>query len=176
MKITAVVSFGALVVLLTACQSDSPKIQIPPKWPGAPYHLSFGPPPAQPNPSGLTIPQIKWDANPEMLQTRVDLVIQFDSSQVKSDEPVVNFITMPAVDIKGPQGSLPDKYVATASSFLGKLITAYCMNGKTSISVALTRSSIPMSPTMDQINAKRIADWTPIELDFKNPRKCAQHK
>jgi hypothetical protein len=30
-----------------------------------------------------------------------------------------------------------------------------------------------MNPTDDQINAKRLSDWTPIELDFKNPHpKC----
>jgi hypothetical protein len=47
------------------------------------------------------------------------------------------------------------------------------MKGKIKISVSLTRSSIPMNPTDDQINAKRLSDWTPIELDFKNPHgKC----
>jgi hypothetical protein len=53
------------------------------------------------------------------------------------------------------------------------MIGAYCMKGKIKLSVALTRSSIPMNPTDDQINAKRLSDWTPIELDYKNPHpKC----
>ncbi|MGB0065316.1 MAG: hypothetical protein WBP85_12790 [Terracidiphilus sp.] len=174
MKTAIVVAFGALV-LLTACQDNSPKIQIPPKWPGAAYHLSFGPAPAKPNVAGLTIPPIKWDANPDMVESRADLVVQFDTSKAKSDGPVMNFMTMAAVDINGAQGALPADYVDRASTDLSKMLTAYCINGKVKISVALTRSSLAMNPTGDQIDAKRLSDWTPIELDFKNPqKKCAK--
>jgi hypothetical protein len=170
-----IVTFGALV-FLAGCSSNSPKIVIPPKWQGAPYHLSFGAAPAKPNPAGLTIPAIKWDADPESLETRADLVVEFDSSTAKGQGgqgPVNNQMAMGAVDISGAQGQLPDDYVAKASTDLAKVIGAYCMKGKIKLSVALTRSSIPMNPTDDQINAKRLSDWTPIELDFKNPHpKC----
>ena len=169
----ALLFFFAAVVLLAGCQNKSAEIQIPPKWPGAAYHLAFGPAPAKPNPSGLTIPPIKWDANPDMLETRADLVVHFDSSKAKSDGPVMNFMTLAAVDINGPQGSLPADYVDRASSDLAKMLGAYCINGKIKISVALTRSSLPMNPTGDQIDAKRLSDWTPVDLDFKNPHpKC----
>ena len=172
----ALLFFFAAVVLLAGCQNKSAEIQIPPKWPGAAYHLAFGPAPAKPNPSGLTIPPIKWDANPDMLETRADLVIEFDSSTAKGQGgqgPVTNQMAMGAVSISGAQGQLPDDYVAAASTDLAKMLGAYCMKGKIKLSVALTRSSIPMNPTDDQINAKRLSDWTPIELDFKNPlSKC----
>jgi hypothetical protein len=82
-------------------------------------------------------------------------------------------MAMGAVDISGADGQLPTDYVDKASTDLSKMLGAYCMKGKIKISVALTRSSIPMAPTDDQINAKRLSDWTPIELDFKNPHpKC----
>jgi hypothetical protein len=173
---------GIIIILtgslafLAGCANQGPQIHIPPKWQGAPYHLSFGPPPAKPNPAGLTIPPIKWDADPESLQTRADLVVEFDSSSAKGQGgqgPVTNQMALGAVDISGPQGQLPDDYVAKASTDLAKMLGAYCMKGKIKISVALTRSSIPMNPTDDQINAKRLSDWTPIELDYKNPHpKC----
>jgi len=164
------------LAFLAGCSTKGPQIQTPPKWQGAPYHLSFGAPPAKPNPAGLTIPPIKWVADPDQLQTRADLVVEFDSSSAKGQGgqgPVTNQMALGAVDISGPEGQLPDAYVDKASTDLAKMIGAYCMKGKIKLSVALTRSSIPMNPTDDQINAKRLSDWTPIELDYKNPHpKC----
>ncbi len=175
--ITLTVLSTVALAFLAGCSSKGPQIQIPPKWQGAPYHLSFGAPPAKPNPSGLTIPPIKWVADPDSLQNRADLVVEFDSSTAKGTAkgsgPVTNQMAMGAVDISGPEGQLPADYVDKASADLAKMIGAYCMTGKIKISVALTRSSIPMDPTDDQINAKRLSDWTPIELNFKNPHpKC----
>jgi hypothetical protein len=170
-----IILIGSLA-FLAGCSSKGPQIQIPPKWPGAPYHLSFGAPPAKPNPAGLTIPPIKYSANPDALETRADLVVEFDSSTAKGQGgqgPVTNQMAMGAVDISGAEGQLPADYVDKASTDLAKMLGAYCMKGKIKISVALTRSSIPMNPTDDQINAKRLSDWTPIELDYKNPHpKC----
>lgn len=176
MKKGIIVIIGSLA-FLAGCNNQSPKIIIPPKWQGAPYHLSFGPAPAKPNPAGLTIPPIKFVADPESLETRADLVVEFDSSiakgAVKGQGPVTNQMAMGAVDISGASGQLPAEYVDKASTDLSKILAAYCIKGKITISVALTRSSIPMDPTDDQINAKRLSDWTPIELEFKNPHpKC----
>ena len=175
MKKAIILAFGALA-FVQGCGNQNSGIYIPPKWQGAPYHLSFGPAPAKPNPAGLTIPAIKYNANPDMVETRADLVVEFDSSTAKGQGgqgPVTNQMAMGAVDISGAQGQLPDAYVAKASTDLSKVLAAYCMKGKIKLSVALTRSSIPMNPTDDQINAKRLSDWTPIELDFKNPHpKC----
>lgn len=174
MKRAIIVSFAALL-LLAGCdsQKQSPGIPIPPKWQGAPYHLAFGPAPAKPNPSGITLPPVKYTANPDMLETRADLVINVDTSSIKSKTPVLDKMVMGAVDIPGSEGTLPTEYMNTASAELSKMLSSYCVKGKVKISVALTRSSIPLSATEDQINAKRLSDWLPIELDFKNPHpKC----
>jgi hypothetical protein len=163
---------GALT-LLAGCGNQGPQIQIPPKWQGAAYHLSFGPAPAKPNPAGLTIPPIKYSANPDAVETRADLVVKIDTSSLKTKGTMMDEMALGAVDISGADGQLPTDYVNKASTDLANLLAAYCVKGKVKMSVALTRSSIPSNPTDDQINAKRLSDWTPIELDFKNPHpKC----
>ncbi len=174
MKKAIIISIGPLL-FLAGCgnQKQSSGIPVPPKWQGAPYHLAFGAPPARPNPAGLTIPSINYTANPDMLETRADLVLEFDSSALKSQGPVMNRMVMGAVDISGAQGALPAAYVDKASADLANMLAAYCVKGKVKISAAITRSSIPLNPSEDQINAKRLSDWTPIELEFKNPHlKC----
>jgi hypothetical protein len=167
-----IILIGALA-FLAGCGNQGPQIHIPPKWQGAAYHLSFGAPPAKPNPAGLTIPPIKYSANPEAVETRADLVIKIDTSTLKIKGTMMDEMALGAVDISGADGQLSTDYVNKASTDLANLLAAYCVKGKVKISVALTRSSIPMNPTDDQINAKRLSDWTPIELDFKNPHpKC----
>jgi hypothetical protein len=53
------------------------------------------------------------------------------------------------------------------------MLASYCMNGKIKMSIAITRSSIPLTATDDQVNSHRLSDWLPIELVFKNPHpKC----
>jgi len=171
----AIIVLTGALVLLAGCgsQKQPSGIYIPPKWQGAPYHLAFGAQPAKPNPAGLTIPPIKYTANPDMLETRADLVVQFDTSSVKRDYPVNDQMVMGAVDIPGSEGTLPADYVDKASADLANMLAAYCVKGKVKISVALTRSSIPLNATSDQVNAKRLSDWLPIELVFKNPHpKC----
>ena len=112
-------------------------------------------------------------ANTNALETRADLVVEFDSSVVKTKAAVMDQMAMGAVDISGSEGALPDGYVDSASTRLGNMLAAYCVRGKVEISVALTRSSLPMNPSDNPINAKRLSDWTPIVLDFKNPHpKC----
>jgi hypothetical protein len=166
----------AAFAFLTGCGNQSnqtPTVQATPKWQGAPYHIAFGAPPAKPNPAGLTIPPIKYTANPDMLERRADLVIQFDTSGVKRDTPVPDQMIMGAVDISGADGALPDDYVDTATKELAKMLASNCMKGKIKMAVALTKSSIPINATDDQVNAHRLSDWTPIELVFKNPHpKC----
>ena len=174
MKRAIIISFWPLL-LLAGCgnQKQSSGIPVPPKWQGAPYHLAFGAPPVKPNPAGLTIPPIQYTANPDMLETRADLVVEFDSSALKSQGQVMNRMVMGAVDISGAQGALPTAYVDKASTDLAQMLAAYCVKGKVKISVAITRSSIPLNASEDQINAHRLSDWTPIELEFKNTHpKC----
>jgi hypothetical protein len=164
----------AAFAFITGCGNQSTSnIPATPKWQGAPYRLAFGAPPAKPNPSGLTIPPITYTANPDALETRANLVVQFDTSSVKRDFPVNDQMVMGAVSISGAQGALPADYVDTASKELSKMLASYCMNGKIKMSVAITRSSIPLAATDDQVNSHRLSDWLPIELVFKNPHpKC----
>jgi len=153
--------------------NQASNIPAQPKWQGAPYHLAFGAQPAKANPGGLTIPPIKYTANPDMLETRANLVVQFDTSGVKRDTPVMDLMVMAPVDISGTDGVLPADYVDTASKELAKMLGSYCMKGKVKMSVALTKSSIPLNATDDQVNSHRLSDWTPIDVDFKNPHpKC----
>jgi hypothetical protein len=155
---------GALA-FLAGCKDQGPQIQIPPKWQGAAYHLSFGAPPAKPNPAGLTIPPIKWVADPESLQTRADLVIEFDSSTAKGqggNGPVTNQMAMGAVDISGAEGQLPTDYVDKASTDLSKMIGAYCMKGKIKISVALVHP--------DEPNRRPDQRQAPVRLDADRAR------
>jgi hypothetical protein len=167
-----IVSF-AFIAGCSNQNNQTSTVQASPKWQGAPYHISFGAPPAKPNPAGLNLPPIKYTANPDMLERRADLVVQFDTSSVKRDTPVPDQMIIGAVDIPGADGALPADYINTASTELAKMLGSDCMKGKIKMAIALTKSSIPINATDDQVNAHRLSDWTPIELVFKNPHpKC----
>jgi hypothetical protein len=43
------------------------------------------------------------------------------------------------------------------------------MKGKVKLSVALARSSLSNQARDSEIDAKRLSDWLPIEVVFKNP-------
>jgi hypothetical protein len=174
-KKVIIITFAALA-FLAGCGSagnESSGIPVPPKWKGAPYRLAFGAAPAKSGPAGIAIPPINFTANPDMLETRANLVIEFDASGAKSQGPEMVQMVMGAVDIHGSDGSLPADYLSEASKDLATTLASHCIKGKTKIAVALTRSSIPLNATDDQINAHRLSDWTPIEVEFKNPHpKC----
>jgi hypothetical protein len=174
--IITIVALAFPLAIIAGCGNETNQVSnIPatPKWKGAPYRLSFGAPPAKPGSASLTIPPIKFTANPDMLETRANLVVQFDTSSVKRDTPVPNMMIMGPTDISGADGAVSADYLDTASKELAKMLGSYCMNGKIKISVALTRSSIPLNATDDQVNSHRLSDWLPTEIDFKNPHpKC----
>lgn len=168
-----ILTIAAFAFLAGCGNQPTSNIPVQPAWKGAPYRLAFGAPPAKPNPSGLTIPTITYTANPDALETRANLVVQFDTSSVKRDYPVNDQMVMGAFTISGAEGALPADYVDTASKELAKMLASYCMNGKIKMSVAITKSSIPINATDDQVNSHRLSDWTPITIDFKNPHpKC----
>lgn len=167
----------AVVTLLAGCKSQSNQssnIPVKPKWQGPAYHLAFGATPAKPNPVGLTLPAIKYTANPEALANRVDLVVQFDTSGVKQSGPqMANQMIMAPVDIKGTEGTLPADYMDAASKSLAQMLGSYCLKGKIKIQVSLASSSLMVPATNAQVEEKRISDWLPTEIVFKNPHpKC----
>ncbi len=164
------------LALLAGCgnqQDKAAKVPAKPKWPGAAYHIAFDKPPAKPNPAGVTIPAVKYTANPEELERRATLVVRFDSSGGKKDAPVMNQMIMGPVDIHGAEGTLPTDYMDAANKGLASFLGAYCIKGKIKISVALARSSLSSQAKDTEIDSKRLSDWLPIEVVFKNPHpKC----
>jgi hypothetical protein len=170
-------ALGGLVLLAGCGQGNkASSVPIEPKWKGAPYRISFDTPPAKPNPSGVTIPAIKYTANPESLENRARLVVRFDSSELAKNSangPVMNQMVMAPIDMRGAEGALPADYLDMASKDLSRLLGAYCAKGKVNVSVALARSSLNSQPRDAELDAKRLSDWLPIDLVFKNPHpKC----
>jgi hypothetical protein len=170
-----ILAIGGLL-LLAGCGNQADKtsgIPVGPKWKGAPYRISFDTKAAKPNPVGVTIPGVKFTANPDALEKRAILVIRFDASGDKKNGPLMNKMIMAPVDISGSEGALPADYMATAQKELSKFLGAYCIKGKTKIDVALARSSLTSQAGDAEVDAKRLSDWTQIEVDFKNPHpKC----
>jgi hypothetical protein len=165
----------AALTLVAGCDmgNNAAKAPAKPKWPGAAYHLSFDTKDVKPNAAGVTIPDIKYTANPAALESRATLVVRFDASAVKKDGPVSNQMVMGPVDIPNAEGALPAEYMDAADKGLATFLKAYCLHGKIKLTVALARSSLSSRPAESELNNKRISDWMPIEVDFKNPHpKC----
>jgi hypothetical protein len=96
--------------------------------------------------------------------------MHFETPGTAGNEPVVNQIVMAPFDISGTEGALPADYMDLADKDLASLLGAYCIKGKMKISVALVRSSLTSShPSDAELDAKRMSDWLPIEVVFKNP-------
>ena len=171
MRTGIIVAIGGLA-LLAGCgnQGDkAPGIPVGPKWKGAPYHIAADTQAAKQNPAGVAIPAIKYTANPEALEKRAILVVRFDASGVKKNGPIANQMVMATVDISGTEGTLPADYIDAADKELSKFLGAYCVKGKVKISVAIARSSLSNQATDAELATKRLSDWLPIEVVFKNP-------
>jgi hypothetical protein len=153
--------------------SNAPGIPVGPKWKGAPYRIALDAQPAKSNPVGVTIPAIKYKANPDAIETRATLVVRFDASGAKTNQPVMDQMIMAPVDISGAEGALPADYMDLADKGLAQLLGAYCMKGKIKLSVAIARSSLSPQAGDAELNAKRLSDWLPMEVEFKNSHpKC----
>jgi hypothetical protein len=166
---------AAALALLAGCGTPEKKAVVPaqPKWQGASYHLAFDAKAVKPNPAGITIPIIKFSANPDELQHRATLVVRFDVSGGKKDAPVNNQMIMAPTDVTGAEGVLAADYMDATNKELAQYLGSYCLKGKVKISVALARSSLNPQASEAELDTKRLSDWLPIELDFKNPHpKC----
>lgn len=162
----------ATLALLAGCKDQGDKsagIPTEPKWKGAPYRIAFDTQAAKPNPAGITIPDVKFTANPEALETRATLAVRFDAEGATEKGMTINRMIMAPVDIHGAEGALPADYMDRTSKALSTLLSDYCIKGKVKISVALARSSLnPQSGDAD-VDAKRLSDWLPLEVVYKNP-------
>ena len=164
----------AALALLAGCGPQNSGIPVKPKFTGPPYHLALSAPPAKPNKAGITIPPIKYTADPnapeDALDKRAILVVRIDTSGLKSKGTMtMDQIIMGAVDIPGTDGALSADYMAATDQSLATLLEEYCVKGKVKITVALTRSTLSSTAGDAEIDNKRLTDWLPIDLVFKNP-------
>jgi len=166
-----ILAIGGLVFLAGCGNKGDKAANVPatPKWKGAPYRIEFDTQVAKPNPAGVTIPIIKFTANPDALEKRASMVVKFDTSGATKQGPMMNQIIMGGVDISGAEGALPADYMGEADKALARFLGAYCIRGKVKISVALARSSLTSHADDAEVDAKRLSDWMPIEVAFKNP-------
>jgi hypothetical protein len=81
----------------------------------------------------------------------------------------MNKMILAPIDISGATGALPADYIAAADKDLARFLGTYCAKGKIKISVALARSSLSSQAADTEVDAKRLSDWVPIEVVFKNP-------
>ncbi len=175
MRKTIVLVIAGLA-FLAGCgpQGSNSGIPVKPRFTGPPYLLALAAPPAKPSKAGITIPLIKYTADPNAppgaLAKRAILVVRIDTSGLTTKEPMaVNQIIMGAVDIPGTEGALPSGYMDATDQSLATLLEEYCANGKVKIAVALTQSSLSSTAEDSEINDKLLTAWLPIELVFKNP-------
>ena len=160
------------LALLVGCgnQGDkAPGVPTTPKWKGPAYRLAIDAQAPKPNPSGVAIPAIKFTANPDALERRASLVVRFEPSGAKKDQPMMDQVIVGPFDISGADGALPADYIDLADKGLARLLAAYCMKGKVKVSVILVRSSLAPQAGDAEINQKRLSDWLPIDVTFKNP-------
>jgi hypothetical protein len=169
-----ILAMGAMV-FLAGCGlagDEASKVPAKPKWPGPPYHISFDTKATKPNAAGVTIPSITYKGNPEALEKRATLVVRFDASgAAKKDGPMANKMIMAPVDIKDAAGALPAEYMDAADQGLARIFAAYGVKGKVKISVAIDRSSLTPQASDTEVENKRLSDWMPLEVVFKNPHK-----
>ena len=156
------------IVFLAGCSNQANKgagIPVEPKWKGAPYRIALDTRAAKPSPTGIDLPVIKFTANPEALETRALLVLKFAAPGAADSSE--HFMIGSAVDIKGPEGTLPDDYMERARKGLSDYLETYCLKGKVNVSIALARSSLNPQAPLDQVDPKRLSDWLPLDINYK---------
>jgi len=174
LKYTFVFAIATFALLAGCGPQDKGGIPVKPKFTGPPYHLSLAAAPAKPSKSGLTIPPIKYTADPDApsdsLATRAILVARVDTSSVKGKAPMtMDQIIMGAVDLPGTEGTLSADYMEATDQGMATLLEEYCVKGNVKITVALTRSSLSSTAGDGEIDGKLITPWLPISLVFKDP-------
>ena len=171
MRTGILVAIGGLALLVGCGNQQDKAANAPatPKWKGAPYRIEFDTQASKPNPAGVTIPVVKYTANPDALEKRASLVVKFDTSGATKQGPMMNQMIMGPVDITGTEVALPADYMDLADKGLARFLGAYCIKGKVKITVAIARSSLSSQAGDDEVNQKRLSDWLPVEVAFKNP-------
>lgn len=191
-----------VLALLAGCGQPEDKgagIPLQPKWKGAPYRIAFDTQAEKASSAdkaasadktakrseadkkdaaGITIPLIRYTANPEALEKRALLVMRFSAPPTgpaaANQEPVMHRMIGSPVDIPGEEGKLPADYMDRVNKGLAEYLDAYCIEGKVSLNVALARSSLNPQGGDADVNAKRLSDWLPLEGVYKrrHGKKC----
>lgn len=173
MKKAVLLAIGSITLLAGCSNQSNTAANIPatPKWKGEPYRIEFDKQAPKAAPGVIALPVVKFTANPDALETRAILIVRFDADDSKAAKngPVVNQELMAPVDVRGTAGALPADYMDRASKGISTLLEAYCMNGKVKLAVALARSSLTNTASDSELDEKRLSDWLPIELTYKNP-------
>jgi len=66
--------------------------------------------------------------------------------------------------------------MTAADKNMSDFLQAYCVKGKVKLLVAIAKSHLAPQPSEGELNSKRLSDWMPIELVFKNPHpNCKPH-
>lgn len=169
MRKAIILGIGALA-LLAGCKSQKDSaytVHLKPKWQGEPYHIAFDTAPAKASTAGITLPDLKYTANPDMLENRAVLLVRFEAPQAANDQTLMNQMVMGPVDIHGTEGTLPADYMDAADQGLARLLAANHVSGKVKVSVMLARSSINSQPGDAEIEENRLSDWLSTDLVFK---------
>jgi len=174
-KRIVILAVGGLL-LLAGCGNQGNKgagIPVEPKWKGAPYRIAFDTKAVKPSPAGVNIPAVNFTANPDDLEIRALLVMKFTASVAAGQEPDEHLMIGNPVDIHGTEGTLPEDYMDRARKGLSDYLETYCLKGKVDLSVALAKSSLDPHAGIAQVDLKRLSDWLPLEIVYKNPHpKC----
>ena len=165
------------LAFLAGCGEQGNKASNPPAAPKkvkAPYNLEFDAKAVKPNPAGVTLPAINYTAtSKETMERRASLVVQLDSSATKGDQPSMNQMIMGPADTPDATGTLSAAYMDLADKGVAKMLETNCLNGKVKLNLALVRSSIKPDAGEGELNEKRLTEWMPTEVTFKNPHpKC----
>ena len=160
------------LALLAGCKSQNQyAIPVKPTWQGAPYHLAFDTQATKPNPSGITIPVIKYTANPQALVNRAVLLVRIAPLGAAKNRKIMNQMVMGAFNIDGAQGTLPAAYMNDADTSLANLLEGYGITGKIKVSVLLASSSISSHPGNGEISQMQLSDWLSTDVEFKTPHQ-----
>jgi hypothetical protein len=161
------------IALLAGCGSQSkPTSSAPaePKWKGLPYRISLDAKDAKPSATGVTLPGVKYTANPEALEKRATLVVQFDTSK-DPNTPALSQMIVGPTDISGAEGTLPVDFISLADKQLAQYLTAYKIKGKIKVNIALARSSLNGRAGTAEVDSKRLSDWQATELTIGGGKK-----
>ncbi len=160
--------------LLAGCGLNGPPPPGPTselKWKGLPYRLELDTKAVKPNPAAITVPPVKFNANPEALENRAIFVMRFTATG--STGPITRIIVGTPLDIHGEQGALPGDYLDRAGKSLTDYLGNHCLQGDVSVDVALARSSVKPQAEEAEVDQKRLSNWSPFKAVYKKPHaKC----